>query len=398
MRLAWFASHPVQYQAPLFAAIAQSGVDFTAFYYSRLGVTPFFDAQFGQTIQWDVPLLQGYRHIFLRNRAWQEGFHFWGFLNFSIGKELWKGRFDAVTINGWSYASDWLVVIAGSVLGIPVFLRSETPLNQELLKSSLRKRLKKIVLGWLLFPRISAFLYIGKENRDFYRHYGVPDDKLFFMPYAVDNHRFIASQKLSLRERSKRRKALGLGDADVAILYVGKLIPKKRPLELLQAYERITQSFIDQPKKKIFLFFVGEGELRPLLEDYARDRRLSGVRFVGFKNQMELPQWYALADIFILPSGIGETWGLVVNEAMCAGLPVLVSHLVGSAADLVRPGENGYLFRTGDVVDLARSLELVARDPLLRKKMGEQSLRIINEYSFSKDIQGLQSAVHSLHL
>lgn len=393
MKLAWFVSHPIQYQVPLFAAIEKSDVDLTVFYYSRFGVEPSFDIQFGKTVKWDIPLLSGYRHVFLRNAALREGFHFWGFVNFSIWNELPSGRFDAVVLNGWSYASDWLAVVSSALRGIPVLLRSEMPLNQEMLKSPAKRILKKIVLGKILFPLISGFLYIGEENRKFYRYYGAPDRRLFFVPYAVDNERFMLAYKESRSRKHELMKTPGMRKEDIVILFVGKLISKKRPMDLLLAYERLTAYGLRQNPA---LLFVGEGELRPSLEGFAREKNLKDVYFAGFKNQTEIPAFYAAADVFVLPSGEGETWGVVVNEAMCFGLPIVLSHRVGSAADLVRNGQNGYIFRMGDIGSLTESLLLLVSNPARRKQMGERSSEIVKEYSLLKDVEGLRTALRSL--
>jgi glycosyltransferase involved in cell wall biosynthesis len=117
------------------------------------------------------------------------------------------------------------------------------------------------------------------------------------------------------------------------------------------------------------------------------------VHFVGFKNQTELPQYYGLADIFVLPSGIGETWGLVVNEAMCFGLPIIVSDLVGCGSDLVKPAENGYTFPVGDVKELVNRLEGLIANRESRIAFGEKSFEIIQNYNYEKDVDGILTAM-----
>ena len=214
----------------------------------------------------------------------------------------------------------------------------------------MENQIKKIILGWL-FRHISAFLYIGEENKKFYEFYGVPEGKLFFAPYAVDNNRFMAAAK-ELRIRNQElRKRLSIKREAVVILFVGKLIEKKRPFDLLKAYELLSKT--QNLKTKIYLVFVGDGALRPELEKYVQEHNLKNVIFAGFKNQTELPEYYALSDFFVLPSGVGETWGLAVNEAMCFGLPIIVSDIVGCGPDLIKNGENGYIFPFGNVEKLS---------------------------------------------
>jgi glycosyltransferase involved in cell wall biosynthesis len=346
-KLAILTSHPIQYQAPLFKKIAeQSEIELFVFFRKK----PIeYDKEFRQKFQWDIPLLEGYKYKFLGS-------------GFSISKELKQRNFDAVLIYGWNSYVNWLAALMAKKLGIKILLIGESPLNQELLKPKWKIIIKKIVLGWL-FHCVSAFLYIGEENRKFYKFYGVPDEKLFFAPYVVDNERFQKEYERLKDKKEELREELGIEPDDVVILFVGKLIPKKRPMDLLKAYESILGTSdtlsIDGNilTSNVHLLYVGDGELRLNLEKYTKEHNLKNVHFVGFKNQTEISKYYAISDIFVLPSDVGETWGLVVNEAMNFRLPVIVSDLVGCGSDLVKHGENGYIFKTGDTEELARYLE-----------------------------------------
>ena len=175
------------------------------------------------------------------------------------------------------------------------------------------------------------------------------------------------------------------------ILFLGKLIEKKRPMDLLRAYELLITN--NQLPIIPSLVFVGDGALRPDLETYVKEHDLNGVHFAGFKNQTEIPEYYAMADVFVLPSGPGETWGLVVNEAMCFGLPVIVSDMVGCGPDLVKDGENGYLFDLGDVEMLGNKLYgLVSnRDDIYR--FGLMSTKKISGYTYIADVDGIKSSL-----
>jgi glycosyltransferase involved in cell wall biosynthesis len=157
-------------------------------------------------------------------------------------------------------------------------------------------------------------------------------------------------------------------------------------MDLLMAYERI--NFENRA-----LVYLGDGILRKSLEDYAKEKGLKDVYFLGFKNQTELSKYYALADIFVLPSGIGETWGLVVNEAMCFSLPIIVSDMVGCAKDLVKNGENGFIFKTGDINELTECLLKLLQEPELREKMGKRSLEIISRWSYKEDVVAILRTV-----
>ena len=398
-KLAILTSHPIQYQAPLFKKMADN---------PQLGVVVYFrnrpieyDREFGRELKWDIPLLEGYSSKFLTNK-------------FLIFNELRHGNFDALLIYGWNSWVNWFTVLSAKVLGVRILMVGENPLNQELLKPKWKIFIKKILFRKILFPWVSAFLYIGEENRRFYKFYGVPDKKLFFAPYAVDNDRFVESGKLLSENRKSLRKELRIKGNDVIILFVGKVIGKKRPLDLLKAYHQLTTNN-QQLTTKITLLFVGDGILRPELENYVKIHNLKNVFFLGFKNQTELPEYYTIADIFVLPSGVGETWGLVVNEAMCFGLPIIASDVVGCGPDLVKHSENGYIFPVGDIKALAKYLRdliyghsdsFVNSDKFVdsdyglekRKKFGKKSFEIVQNYSYEKDVNSILKALTYIYL
>lgn len=385
-KLAFLISHPIQYQTPLFKEMANHAeIDLTVYFCSKKGLEKSFDAEFNQEIQWNIPLLEGYKYKFLKN--FSPGFSFPAFdqVNPGIIKELFKKRFDAIVLCGYTSFSHWFALLAAKISKTAVFLRTESALNQEKQKSRAKILIKRIILA-PFFKMIQAFLYIGKENKSFYQFYSVPDSKLFFTPYAVDNQRWIGAFYRLREQKQKLKKDLRIGSDKLTILFVGKLIPKKRPLDLLKAYEKIGV-------KNKALIFAGEGVLRSEIESYVKKKGLKDVFLVGFKNQTELPRYYAMADIFVLPSERGETWGLVVNEAMCFKLPIIVSDLVGCASDLLKEGENGYVFPVGEVDKLSFYLEDLIKDKEKRRMFGEKSFQIIQHYSYKKDIEGILKAL-----
>jgi len=404
-------SHPIQYQVPLFKLLTlKEEMDLRVHFCWDFGVGGNNkDKEFGRIIEWDIPLFDGYRYKFLKNYSLKPSSDFWGQINFSVISELRKERPDALLIFGWNSFTNWLAFFTAFSLGIKVFLRGESPLNQELLKPKWKIGIKKFILK-PLFSRVYKLLYIGYENKKFYEYYGVPEEKLVFVPYAVDNKRFMAvSESLKANRKELREKLLGIKDERPVILFVGKLISKKRPMDLLRAYELLIISaqgarlpdgqgsasggkYQQLKTNNYSLVFVGDGELRSELEKYAKEHDLKNVHFAGFKNQTELPQYYTVADMFVLPSGPGETWGLVVNEAMCFGLPVVVSDIVGCVTDLVYEGENGYVVPLGDVRKLSDALSMLLKND--REKFGKKSFEIIQGYSFEEESKNILSIVN----
>jgi glycosyltransferase involved in cell wall biosynthesis len=219
---------------------------------------------------------------------------------------------------------------------------------------------------------------------------GVPADRIFLMPYAVDNRRFTASSRLSNAERREVRASLGVGDDRPIILYSAKFQPRKRPDDLLRAAALLTRE-----ETPFQLAMLGSGEMEPQLRAMTRSLGLTQVCFAGFVNQSALPRYYGACDAFVLPSA-DEPWGLAINEAMCAGLPIVASSEIGCVPDLVRDGSNGCIFPAGHVVALADALRSLIADAGLRQRMGQASRDLISRWSYAECEAGLSAALASL--
>ncbi|MBM3204213.1 glycosyltransferase family 4 protein, partial [Candidatus Woesearchaeota archaeon] len=367
-RLAVLMSHPIQYQVPLLRKLAaHPQIDLMIYFFWDFGVRLTMDPEFKKEIQWDIPILEGYSHAFVKNYAPHPSSSFFGQLGFGIIGELIRKRYDAVLIYGWNSFPNWCALFIAPLIGTKIILAGESPYSQEIQKKYWVRAIKHIVLGFV-FGVVNAIMYIGEENRKFYELYKVPKNKLFFMPYSVENERLIRVMRELHPRRNEIRKKWSIDTDECVVLFVGKLFEKKRPMDLLRAFEIVSQ----KTKKKSTLLFVGDGEQRAELEAHAKEKNLR-VHFAGFKNQTELPEYYVASDVFVLPSGAGETWGLVVNEAMVFGLPVIVSDVVGCGVDLVHEKENGYIVPLGNMQLLAERILLLIESEEIRKKFGAVS-------------------------
>jgi glycosyltransferase involved in cell wall biosynthesis len=359
MKIIILNSHPVQYFAPLYKKMSEQGLDLELWYCSDESIRGEKDQQFGVEVKWDIPLLEGYPHRFFSNYARRGSIYggFFGLLNLGVlWRILWAPR-SLVVVYGWGYLIQILFVLFAKLGGHKVALRCESPLNQELLKGQWPIRLRRLLLGFFLFKLVDYFLYIGQQNKRFYQFYSVAEHRLFFAPYAVDNDRFREAAVQLLPHKEQLKEILGLPIGGKIILYSGKYIPKKRPLDLLAAYQRLGLP-------DTALVMVGDGELRGQLEQFVRDQQLANVFLTGFVNQSAIVQYYAVADVFVMCSGQGETWGLSTNEAMNFGVPVVLSDMVGCAADLVPPDlAKTHIFSLGDVEGLSRRLAQCLAQP-----------------------------------
>jgi len=391
-RLAYLVSHPIQYQAPLLRLInAEPDIDLTVFFCSDLSVREYRDEGFGQALQWDVPLLDGYRHEFLPAFGGTDRLLFWRPLNRGLARRLGAGNFDALWIHGWGYWSHLQAVSSARRRGIKVLMRGES--GQHLRTPGwARQQLKRVLMRHLV-ANVDAFLTIGEHNRKFYLHHGAEPARLFPVPYCVDNAFFQEKAANAAPGREPLRTALGLEPGRPVILYASKMIGRKRPRDLLEAYARLSPDGRREPHP--YMLFVGDGGMRPELEARAAQLGWNSIRFLGFKNQTELPAYYDLCDVFVLPSE-QEPWGLVINEVMNAARAVIVSDEVGCAPDLVKSDINGQVFRAGDIGGLLAAVTTVLDDPGKARVMGQRSLEIINRWSFREDIAGLRGALETV--
>ncbi|HET8899505.1 MAG TPA: glycosyltransferase family 4 protein [Rhodanobacteraceae bacterium] len=384
-RIAVVNSHPIQYFAPLYAYLNRDPeIEVTALYCSDFSLRGAVDPGFKQQVKWDVDLLSGYRHVFLGERAKQRSITgFWSLICPEIWGEIRSGRYDAVWLHGYAYAAFVLAFLAAKSCGLPVFVRSETHLGLQ--RPGWRQRLRDGILK-RAYRHVDGFLAIGTANRDYYRALGVPDTKIFDVPYTVDNDRFIAAAALTVDERRDVRERFGLRDELPVVLYASKFMRRKHPDNVIEAMAKLRDEGI-----RASLLLVGTGEMEAALRARVAALNLDNVVFGGFVNQGELPRVYAAADVFVLPSE-NEPWGLIVNEVMCAGLPVVVSAEVGCVPDLVKDGGNGRHMRAGDVDSLATALRHILTDEAARRAMGRQSLEMINRWNYAKCSTGVAAA------
>jgi len=377
-------SHPIQYFVPLYKYLNDEGIGTEAWYGSDESIKGGLDKQFGIEVKWDIPLLQGYKYKFFKNYS-RKPSHFNGFfglMNFGMIKELFKRPKSVIIVHGWHYMSHLLILLLGKLNGHTICLRCEMPYNQESLKTGWKQRLKRVGLKYLLFPRVDYFMNIGTQNKLFYKSYGIPDDRIVFCPYSVDNHRFRMEKNLLQDQLSDIKASIGVKENEKVILYAGKYMSKKNPLDLLKAYIRLNKS-------DCWLIMVGEGEQRAELESLIKEKQLTKVVLTGFINQSQIANYYAISDVFVMCSGIGETWGLSVNEAMNFNLPIVVSDLTGCSIDLVKEGVNGYRFETGNIDELELKLASVLYDNQLSMEVSSED--IVDIYSYNTIAQNLLS-------
>jgi glycosyltransferase involved in cell wall biosynthesis len=388
IRLAIVVSHPIQYYSPWFRWLAaHTSLDLRVFYLWDFGVNPaLHDADFGRAINWDIDLLSGYSHEFVPNTARRPGTKtFSGLRNPGLADRLRAFAPDAILLFGYAYRTH-LGLIARRAMGglkIPLIFRGDS----HLLGGSPPAGFKRVCLRFI-YRQVSAFLPVGRANSDYFLHFGVSKERMFFAPHAVDVDRFTARPE-DISSAEAQRGSLGISSQERVLLFSGKLNRQKRPDLLLKAW--LAADVADT-----HLVLAGDGilesELRTLAAGHPR------VHFLPFANQTGMPVRYLLSDVFALPSqGRYETWGLAVNEAMHLGRPAIVSDAVGCQGDLVHPGKTGWVFPAGDLEALTNAVRaalMLSRDELAA--LGRNARSHASSYSYAQAASGLLAALDRL--
>ncbi len=371
MRLLYLVSHPIQYQAPLLRQIAAEADISLRVLFERMDSTgTYYDTGFGTEVTWDVPLTDGYENHQVDSLP-------------AIEKHLLDA--DVVWLHGWDSMLKRRTLEMARRRGLPVLMRGENTLAAMPDGGALRGVLKRAYLRWI-FYRCSGFLCIGSDNAEYYRRHGVSEERLFDMPYAIDNQAF--GEAAVAADRDALRRDLDLEPERPVVLFAGKLQDRKNPKLLFEAMQRMDRAAGRNP----YLLFVGDGEARSSLEKQAAGT--DWVRVLGFQNQSQMPGFYSLADLFVLPSQ-REPWGLAVNEAMACGCAVIATDECGCAADLVTP-DTGRVIRANNGPMLVAALANLLGDPARCRDAGAAAQKHIQTWSFREDIDGLKKALRSV--
>lgn len=370
-RLAIIATHPIQYYAPLYRALATSpAIELQVIFCSRAGLETYFDAGFGQEVHWKNDLVSGYPRVFLDDDVAISSRDIERLDNPSVVNALAAFRPDCVLIQGYSTRTMRRALSWSHRRGIPVLLFADSAFPDGVTFPKLL--IKKGVLSYL-YRRISGFFFMGDRGRAYHLHYGARAEQLYFCPYTIDEPLFDASRKQRGSLRARLRRELGVSEAEIVFLFCGKLIERKRPADFVHAAADLARQMAGTARA--VLLFCGDGDLRSSLEALAD---AYGIRaaFVGFRNVDKIGEVYCAADAIVLPSE-REAYGVVLAEAAFFDLPLLVSDAVGAIGpnSLVRDGDNGIVFPVGDIAALAAGMKRLL-DPEIRVEMGQRSRAI----------------------
>ncbi|MFA6599595.1 MAG: glycosyltransferase family 4 protein [Candidatus Omnitrophota bacterium] len=388
--LAVIETHPIQYHAPVYRVLHQKfNIPLVAIYGSDCSVTGYFDEEFNEKFAWDTDLLSGYDSIFISQKS--------GYTEGKVDmKSLRKFREvfkkvcpAAALISGYWPHFNRRAIFESWQLGVPIFFRGDV--TDHALKRNLVKSIARDAVLRFFYQHCQKLLYVGENAYKHYRRLGVRPENLVFSPHCVDTTSFQIDETNRYLLRSQIRLGLGVSDEDLVLIFSGKLSQRKGPDLILKAVKLLPTSL----NKRITVIFLGNGDMKGQLEQLAASERSVKAVFVGFQNQSQLSKYYHAADLLILPSRYGETWGLVVNEALRHGVPCVVSDAVGCVPDLIAVGRTGEIFKLNSEADLARKIERAVH-LTHHEEIREVCRMKVENYTVEKAAEGIATAYFSV--
>jgi glycosyltransferase involved in cell wall biosynthesis len=379
-KLAIITSHPIQYNAPLFRLLSERNhIKVKVFYTWGQSKDEVYDARFGLRRSWDIPLLDGYEHEFVKNTSSRpDSNRFWGIVNPGLISQLKDEQYDAILVYRWSLYSH--LRILQSFGGSPqLFFRGDSHLQskQNWLPELFKKRCLRFV-----YRKVDKAFYVGQKNKDYYLHAGLINDQLAYAAHAVDNNRFTMNAEAWEMKALNERAALGIQHKAIVFLYAGKFYAVKMLDLLIRSFQQLKGDHYR-------LLLVGNGEEENLLRGLAKEDKR--IIFQPFRNQSDMPWLYRMGDVFVLPSQ-SETWGLGVNEAMACARAAIVSDACGCAPELIIEGETGRVFRSKDGKDLLEQLKKFTIKAEC-EEMGKRAVEHIQQFSLEKVAQAIEESV-----
>lgn len=379
-KLAIITTHPIQYNAPLFRLLSErKRIEVKVFYTWGQSKEAVYDVKFGVRRSWDIPLLEGYEHVFVKNTSKRpDSNRFWGVVNPGLIRQLKAEQFDAILVYRWSLYSH--LRILRNFGGNPrLFFRGDSHLQSK--QKGVKTQLKKLLLTFV-YRKVDKAFYVGQYNKDYFLRCGLTEKQLLYAAHAIDNNRFTGDAAKREERALSERAAFAIPADAVVFLYAGKFYGVKQLDLLIRTFQQL--------KGELYrLLLVGNGEHEDLLRELASgDER---IMFQPFRNQSEMPWVYRMGDVFVLPSS-SETWGLGVNEAMACCRPAIVSDVCGCAPELIVERETGFVFRSGDEAELLQAMTRFTNKTICGE-MGQKAFAHIQQFSLERVAEVIEEAV-----
>lgn len=363
------------YRIPVFNALARmEGIDFSVIFFAETDTTLRRWRVHKDEIRFPYRVLPSWR--------WRAGKH-----NILINRGLWSALTklspQVIICGGYNYLASWEALLWARRHQTEFVLWSESNAND-----ARSGRLWTEALKSYFLKKCNRFVVPGKASVEYMKTFGAPAASILIAPNAIDNSWFSKHSENVRTRANEFREKLKLPPR--FILFVGRLVPEKGVFDLIEAYAKLDRSI----RSEVGLVFAGDGVSRKELMQRGEQISPGSICFPGFAQREDLAAYYALAEALVLPTH-SDTWGLVVNEAMACGLPIIVTNVAGCAADLVEQGWNGYVVPPRDADKLCTAIDSIVRQPELRQVMGDRSLERIKHYSPEACAAGLAAVATS---
>lgn len=388
-KVAIIVSHPIQHFVFLYKGLAKRPeLELKVFFASDIGVKPYFDKDMAVTIAWNIDLTGGYDHMFLPEADTISETGFKSVNNPSIWAALNEFQPDLVQLHGYAQITMLRALLWCKLHRVRTLLWTDSSLLFK--RPPFKSALKKLLLPFVV-NRFDGILTTGNNNADYYRSYGVKTEKLFPCPFTVDEEALTLALTNKVSLRKSVRAQYHIADDVFVFLFVAKLVERKHPQDLLHAVSQLQQRLGES--KKVLAFYAGDGALKDELIQIVESDKIPAI-FAGFINVDILPNIYAMADVLVFPSSI-EPYGLSAREAICLGLPLIVSDQIGCVGntDAARPQLNTIIYPAGDVGKLTDALEKVATDNVMYQRMSQSSLHVAYQMRLENSTSGFVKAV-----
>lgn len=391
IKLAILISHPIQHFAPWHREVAKiAGIDLRVFFYTDWGVKSYEDPDFAIPVKWDVPLTEGYAHEFLPFASRPRKLNFWEVDNSGVADALAKFTPDVIQLFGYAYRSNWRVASWANLHKKPLLLFSDSNAKAEV--AWWKGGAKRAIVS-RFYKQIDGALYIGDNNLAYHKMYGLPEDRLFPCVIPIDRNRLLESIGDSQQVRRHIRAKHRIPQDAFLIVWCGKYIQRKSPLDMISAAHTAKQQGLP-----VWAVLVGEGPERPNLEEFCREHGVTNVVLTGFINQAEIASYYAAADVVAVTSEF-DPHPLVVTEGAAFGLPVIISDRAGCIGenDVAKPDVNALVYPWGNREKLQEAIETLYKNQDLYKKMAAASEQIAKSQDAACAAQQLAEATHKLY-
>lgn len=390
LRLAVFVSHPIQHFAPWHREVAKNkDIDLRVFFSCDWGAGEYFDPEFQSKFKWDVPLLEGYGHEFLRIRKRPTRLNYWQVDNPEVKSALDRFNPDVVKVFGYAYKTNWRVAQWTGHKRKPLLLYSD---SNALAETPSWKRLAKRAIVSRFYSKVDGALFVGGNNLQYHQLYGLPRERLFAGSLPIDQRRLLGAVPDPVLARRRVREEYGIPREAFVVMFCGKYSSRKRPADVVAAAHDASQKGVPA-----WSLVVGEGSERTRLEAYIQDYKVTNAVLTGFVNQSRIPECYAASDAVVISSD-EDPHPLVVGEAGAFGLPAIVSDRVGCIGvnDTARPGINAIIYPCGDSKKLAEAIGELYRDTTRYVEMSAAALEIAKTQDVAVAAKDLVMAVHQL--